>query len=298
MATDTRALPAYINTDALFRSWVQGIEAQLVAAGLVVTGDTGQIDPTTVTKPVGGTVMAGFRMYRFDDALQTTKPIFIRIDYGNASASNAVGFTVRVGTATNGAGTLTGVTLSTSHTTYAGAAKLAGDTLNSYCSGSQSGSGGGRVFLLTNFDPASSSYSMGICIERLKNGDGSVHSTGATVVAFIGNTSNISTQILVHGNAPGAETANWPSIPLSGVGNQQPNVGTDLALAPFFFSLGVWLYITALNYRDSDLARLTPFTMTHLGASRTFMPFGPNVSNGAYVQGQVAASQGLAIPWE
>ena len=91
--------------DADFRVWAQQFEALLVAAGLVVTSDTGQVDLTTMTKPVGG--IAGYRMYRFNDALQATAPIYIRVGFGTSTLnSGAPQMNVQVGTGTNGANSL------------------------------------------------------------------------------------------------------------------------------------------------------------------------------------------------
>ena len=54
MTTDLRQLPAYLSNDADFRTWGQGICAQLTAIGLVKTSDTGQINWATAIKPNPG----------------------------------------------------------------------------------------------------------------------------------------------------------------------------------------------------------------------------------------------------
>jgi hypothetical protein len=82
MPTDIRNLPAFISDDATFRVWGSGLAAQIAAMGLVQTSDTGQINWATVTRPAIG-ALAGYEMWRFNDALQATKPVFIRLDYGS-----------------------------------------------------------------------------------------------------------------------------------------------------------------------------------------------------------------------
>lgn len=92
-------------TDAGFRAWGAAFKAHLIAVGLTNTADTGQIDWTTVTRPATNTY-AGYEIYRFNDSLQGSAPIFIRFDYGTGSnASNPLS-SVSVGTSTDGAGNL------------------------------------------------------------------------------------------------------------------------------------------------------------------------------------------------
>lgn len=98
----------YHGTNESFRIWGKAISDRL-SSMLVKTTDTGQIDWTTVNKPSQG-VTAGYEVYRFDDALQATAPIFIRIDYGSSSASGGttpmLSYTIADGT--DGAGKMIG----------------------------------------------------------------------------------------------------------------------------------------------------------------------------------------------
>lgn len=91
-------------SDATFRTWASELHAKLTAAGrLVNTNDTGQVDLGTMTRP-GLNGYAGYKIYRFNDSLQATTPIFIKIEFGTAgnAASPALRFTV--GSGTDGAG--------------------------------------------------------------------------------------------------------------------------------------------------------------------------------------------------
>lgn len=99
------------DSDAVFREWGSDLSARLLAAGLVQTADTGQINWTTVTR--GGTnTDLGYEIWRFDDTLQATAPIFIRIYYGTGGGSSSPRWRFAIGTGTDGAGTLTGTTSS------------------------------------------------------------------------------------------------------------------------------------------------------------------------------------------
>jgi hypothetical protein len=129
-------------TDVNFRAWGQRISQALITCGLVKTTDTGQIDWTTVTRGAGnvGENISGYEIFRFSDALQATHPVFIKIEYGNANAANSGPLYgppviyVTVGTATNGAGTLTGSRVST-RTRLLGMQSTAGNSNNGVSSG-------------------------------------------------------------------------------------------------------------------------------------------------------------------
>jgi hypothetical protein len=94
-------------SDAEFRAWGLELHNALVAAGLVNTSDTGQIDFATVVRAAGNTA-AGYKIYRFNDALQATAPIFLKLEFGSSSSNTAPNMWLTVGTGTNGAGTING----------------------------------------------------------------------------------------------------------------------------------------------------------------------------------------------
>ncbi len=102
-------------TDAKFRTWGAAVSAAIAAAGLTQTADTGQANWTTATKPVAtNTFMptaGAYEIWRFNDSLQATKPVFIRVDYGSngVASGNGPGTRLTIGTGTDGAGTITGV---------------------------------------------------------------------------------------------------------------------------------------------------------------------------------------------
>lgn len=108
MTTVAFASDGQFATTAQFRAMWSEFSAKLQLCGLIKTGDTGQIDWLTAVVPTVIHTVAGFEMYRFDDALQATKPVFIKIEYGYGFALSVPTLFVTVGTGTNGSGTLTG----------------------------------------------------------------------------------------------------------------------------------------------------------------------------------------------
>lgn len=123
MTTDNRTIFPDNTSDANFRAWGEAISQSFVAASLVRTADTGQINWATVVRAAPGNgatpeVSFGFDIFRFSDAMQGTKPVFIKVEYGVAYDNNTTFGTVTpgcpfvavsVGTGTNGAGALTGL---------------------------------------------------------------------------------------------------------------------------------------------------------------------------------------------
>lgn len=120
MATDVRT-PAAPTTDwrasnaqvAQFRTCCQVIHDALAAVGLVQTADTGQANLATIAGTGAAHQSMGYEIWRFNDTLQATAPIFIKVEYGGGSvvatgSGDNFAVWITVGTGTNGAGTLTG----------------------------------------------------------------------------------------------------------------------------------------------------------------------------------------------
>lgn len=106
MTTSTTTTPIDQTSDAAFRTWVAEIITQLAAVGLTQTADTGQINTSTVTRAAGNTA-AGYTIWRFSDTLQSTSPVFLKLEFGSASSGNTYPqMWVSISTGTNGAGTL------------------------------------------------------------------------------------------------------------------------------------------------------------------------------------------------
>lgn len=98
-------------TDAKVRSFCQAIETALSGCGLVQTADTGQINTSTITHPGSTATLLGYQIWRFNDSLQGTAPIYLRVHYYTGSHASGASPNVRitVGQGTNGSGTLTGL---------------------------------------------------------------------------------------------------------------------------------------------------------------------------------------------
>jgi hypothetical protein len=94
-------------SDAGFRAWGSALAAALSTVGLVQTADTGQVNWGTVTRP-GTNTVGGYEIWRFNDALQASAPIFLKVEYATGGGATAPQLWFTLATGSNGSGTLTG----------------------------------------------------------------------------------------------------------------------------------------------------------------------------------------------
>lgn len=86
----------------------QAFHDALIAVGLVQTSDTGQL-ASFAGLPISSSLNHGYRIYRFDDDLQVSAPIFIRVSFLLAYINSFASFSYldfSAGKGTNGAGAL------------------------------------------------------------------------------------------------------------------------------------------------------------------------------------------------
>lgn len=174
MAVASFTAKAASSTDALLRDWGSKLSAAIQAVGLVKTADTGQIDWSTVTT---GTGIRGYEIFRFNDTLQATAPIFLKLEYGGNNAQ--VVFKTTVGKGTDGAGNITGVLHAALSTTNASQ-----DTTNDYVSYVSSGDGSMLNFALFPAWNAAYSPMLKFSLERSRDAGGNPTTTGTFCYRF------------------------------------------------------------------------------------------------------------------
>lgn len=111
MSTATWTNIYNMTTDAGFRVIGLAASTNLSAVNATIlakTADTGQINWVTVTKPVAINTSAGYEIYKFTQAVGN---LFYKIEYGTGGTATATFATwVTIGTGSDGAGNITGVT--------------------------------------------------------------------------------------------------------------------------------------------------------------------------------------------
>lgn len=101
------------SSGSAFNTWVQGVHDALEAIGMVQTTDTGQIDISTAdtSSTSGNNQVVGYEIWRFDDDVQSTAPIFFKLEYGvsySAGTYKGPQMWLTVGRGSNGSGSITG----------------------------------------------------------------------------------------------------------------------------------------------------------------------------------------------
>jgi hypothetical protein len=266
MATTTFGLPGQFLTDADFRAWGSAISNALAAMGLVKTADTGQINFTTVLKPASGQISMGYEIWRFNDVLQATAPVFIKLEYGSGqSAGTQLALWYTVGTGSDGAGNLNG-NVGTRKPIYVSANQAAAS--NSYFSGATD-----RINFCIN--PGQTSMGIQLHIERSKDASGNNTSHGVTTYSNCSASVGGQEQYLPFvGVMPTAEVSPYAfaAAALTAVG------GTDIGLFPHYPMFGKLLNpkMNVLTYMNQDLQPLVPIPVVMYGASHTYLPLGLN----------------------
>lgn len=284
MPTDTRNLPANFATDADFRQWGQGLSAQFAAIGLVKTADTGQIDWSTVLKPSAASQIRGYEIWRFNDVLQATAPVFIKMEFGSSATATWPALSPTIGTGTNGAGTLTGQIGTTRAVGINTSFPAPG--LNSYCSGSNN-----RLSLASALDPSNANGLMLVCIERPKTRLGIDTSDG--VMRQNGSAWNGTRfQFLPYLGVIPAEYATGICLDINAGGLSSS--GNNVMLSPAITFWGKPIYGSWTVYKNADITALSPISVDYLGASHTYLPLGP----GSQIGGSLGSGYVNAILWE
>ncbi len=256
-------LPAYLSNDATFRQWGLGIASSLSVAGLVKTNAPGQIDWASANAPNFNS-FAGYEIWRFDDDLQSTLPIFVKVEYGAGSNADRPAVAITAGTSIDGGGGISGQK-SNRFVLSASGSRSPGDKLNSYVCGNETG-----VIACLNLSPDSTSYYMTFAIGRALDGSGAPTADGFFIYTAAGSLRNW-TAVPTAGSVP--NPASYLPVPSTRGGLS--TVGVNVALGVPAILLGKVRYTDILlSYEHSDIGELTPFSANNLGASHTYMPLG------------------------
>jgi hypothetical protein len=282
MATDTRNAPAYLSNDADFQTWVAAVHAQFavaVTAGhLVVTGDTGQINPAIVTR-AGVNTAAGYEIYRLNDSNQSSYPVYFKVEYGQSAAATNPCLWLTVGTGSNGSGTLTGQlgTRKQCAQTFTG---VASQVLPSYFCSRADG-----FVLVNNYLQGTATAYMFLLVERTKDGSGAATTDG--IITLAGVTGGVQQQTIGFvGPVPTANSTG--SHPGPSAIAAQGAFGANIAIVPLMnTALGQLRFgLCAMVFKLTDLISQAAVSTTNLGSTHTYLPL-----TSAYT----TANAGLAV---
>jgi hypothetical protein len=274
--TNIRALAAFVGDN-------------MAAFGMVRTADTGQTDSGSLTSTSGSNTVIGYQIYRFNDTLQSTTPVFIRVEYGSGASNSIPAIWITVGFSTDGAGNITGTNKSV-RTQLMSGTFLDAAVPGSFCSGDSS------RFCVNLFGNtgAAGTYSFGFAIERSKASDGTDNADGVIINGWVGATNTVTGNIFLpaSGNIRAAISA-------FGVAMVSPGSmadGSDIGFVPVFPQGKKGLENPGTNmlfYTIADTAALNPIPVLLRGTNHTYLPLGT-----AFVSTHVGSGYSFAIRYE
>lgn len=302
-------------SDAAFQAWGSEFNASLAAIGLTQTADTGQIDWTTVTRPGGGNTFAGYEIWRFNDALQSTKPIFFKIRYGNFNAPNCPGMAVSVSTSSDGAGNLNGAIITTEVAVCynGGPTSTSTSAISRYCYNTTQGFLGvvWKMGINPNTGGAPDTSFGGFVIMRTNDNTGAV--TGEGVIFCHGGSStfgfpsasnyqqtiNFSTPSLQPpGGIPGGNAqVGWAPWPM---GLASTFESGDVSAIPWLYAVpSVQASVNAATVNQSEVAVGSTVSVALVGSTaRTYLSVGRQFStNSGCTNASTALTGGLML-WQ
>lgn len=272
------ALPVYLGNDADFQAFCTGIHNMLTTAGLVQTTDTGQMNPATVLRPAINS-FAGYLMYRFNDALQATVPLFLKLEYGISGNATLAALRLSVASATNGAGAMAGTVYLTNvswSVSYA-SPPAAGLTRPAFACVAQSAAvlftGSASVF----------DWHLGFMVERLRNPDGTPNGSGVHMCMIAGGTgggSSVNETVALSSAPLGPRTmrGQFPSMPPPGVAAAAATgvEGVDVGVYPGYPIRGTARppSLAIVSYFPADITLDTQFQVQRYGVLRTYRAMG------------------------
>lgn len=237
-----------------FAPWAQKYSEMLKnCGGLTQTSDTGQVTMATITSPGNG-ADAGYEVFRFNDSLQATVPVYMKVLYG-IDGTGVVRARWWIGRTTDGAGNITNPYTS-SEPVQSGAAVTA-SILPAYSASDGSG------FVMVYQAPGNTSNTI-VVVDRLRLSDGTPTADGLLVV--IGNGANVISQhVVIWSNTRHGVNARGVGLSYLGVGlgAVHPFAGTTLSLevanqAPIFpimYCIPEVRYSRMFAYTSSDAAQ-------------------------------------------
>lgn len=291
MTTATNTLTFSASTAASTKTYIDGVKNLITTAGLVQTNDTGQLDTTTIVNAPASNTTLGFHVFKFPDALQATRPIFLKVVY-TLDANVRPFITLSVSSSTDGAGVMATPNI-TVVTTSSGAAQWQLN-LNSYACYVD-----GTFSMVVGYGANNSSTMALNClaavvIDRARSATGVALGTGYLVEMASGFASAVSSRAIYGPTSPAA-SANVPALvpnnnAATSAEGSNVNVFRHYMMVP-----GVRPSLGSLTYFLSEFGALVPFTVPVLGTSHTYLPVGLAMTYWSAVSNNTHCA---AIRWE
>lgn len=252
---------------------VAGLFASVaLAGGLVQTSDTGQTSAGSLAG-VNANTVAGYQIWRFNDALQATKPIYFKIEWGGGTLTYSMGIWITIGTGSNGSGTITGTLFPRTHIpTAAGSSTAYVGT--SVCSASTN-----RLAMILGAYYATQNQTIVLGFERSKDASGNDTGDGLIYMSTTSGGANWTAQYIPFvGTARSAQGYLTVPVPAGTGSLASGNTVGFTPVLPFTMTGATNPGLNFLIYTSTDTAALNDLPVTIYGAQHTYfqigLPFG------------------------
>jgi hypothetical protein len=267
MASATTTTVWNNSSDANFRAWGSWFSNLFVTTFSwveVYSNFATGTDWTDVTAPAAANSIRVTKIFRMNDASQSTAPLYLLLGFGSGAAAATPGLRVGIGTGTDGSGNLTGILYDSGGTTLLGVGASNANTMTHYASGDS-----GRAVVAMSASGTSwlNTNSFILTIERRKNGSGASQTTGFLFGVKHGSS------MKVNGTTATATNTQQSAFcfPVAAT-NPALVFDSKVCVAPMLFPLGpseIGLNVVAVTTAGYPVG--TSFTCTVLGSSHTYI---------------------------
>jgi hypothetical protein len=286
MATSSGNFVCDNSTLANFKSWAQSISNAISAFGWVQTTDTGQVNWASIASVPASTYV--YEVWKANDAVAGTMPIFVKIEYGFSTSQ--INFRFTVGTSSSGAGVITGTTVTsgpwqvTNNLTNQGST-----TFPCFFSGN---AGEFRMWMwgVTSAVPALGTF---FAIERSKDTTGAITNEYVTIMSANQGTASFTFQQTIKAASAGLRDTGIISPALTSGSSTGSSFGT-VAAFPVFPVLGKCgnPMLGVMTAVLADAAVNSTVTVASMyGSTHTYVVFG----GGATISNSLGARAGAPI---
>jgi len=256
------------DSDANFREWMNEFHTALTTVGAVQTADTGQINMATATR-AGVNSDAGYSIYYMNDSLHGTAPVYFKLYWGTAAATDRARLRLEIGTGSNGTGSITGGDASVRTISSNSSSSLSTDTTYPlYACMAR-----GALWIASKIGRPSASYAyMGFGIFRNCDATGAADSTGIFCMyhgAGSSTTTSFYHQRLYFATSSwstytNANSFHWPGPDTSSTADEDGNVQF---MIPFYGMLRPRPFNNWLIAFGADMTQTNTYSLTGIGST-------------------------------
>ena len=257
------------DSDANFREWINEFHTALTTVGAVQTADTGQINFATVVRAAINSD-AGYSIYYMNDSLHGTAPIYFKLYWGTAGATDRARLRIEIGTGSNGTGSITGGDANIRTISSSSTSGLTTDTTYPlYACMAR-----GALWITSKIGRVTAGFAyMGFGIFRNSDATGAADTTGFLVIYHNGGTSTGTASNFQRYYRP---TASWGTFvsgtppffwPAADTASTADESGYVQFMIPFYAMLRPRPFNNFLICWDSDVTLGNTYSLTGIGST-------------------------------